>query len=187
MRNVVGEFLTRMLANPAMNSSPVHIPKVSGVSMLAVAVASLLSALFVGLVPTAKQTELKGRTWEQFARDDPEVAALYSMDLALLGGAIGAFAALAIVGDPVSAGRALGVVGAVDRACLLGRCRPPHGQGAVLSGALVCDGRGGCRAWALNSDSTCLSEIAGDRDDLVPRQCSGVSVCQTIVPMRKVG
>lgn len=94
---VIGEFLTRMLANPAMNSSPVHIPKLSWISMLAVAVASLLSALFVGLVPTAKQTELKGRTWEQFARDDPEVAALYSMDLALLGGAIGAFAALATV------------------------------------------------------------------------------------------
>jgi hypothetical protein len=84
-------------ANLAVNGSRADIPKVSWTSLVTIAVASLLSALYVGLVPTAKQTELKDRTWEQFAKDDPEVAALYSMDLALLGGAIGAFSALAIV------------------------------------------------------------------------------------------
>jgi hypothetical protein len=65
--------------------------------VLTVAVLSVLSALYVGLTPTADQTELQGRTWEEFARRDPEVAALYSMDLALLGMSIGAFAVLAMV------------------------------------------------------------------------------------------
>jgi FtsH-binding integral membrane protein len=57
----------------------------------------VLSALYVGLTPTADQTELQGRTWEEFASQDPEVAAIYSMDLALLGMSIGAFAVLASV------------------------------------------------------------------------------------------
>lgn len=74
-----------------------EIPKVSWILVLTVAVLSVLSALYVGLTPTAEQTELQGRTWEQFARQDPEVAALYSMDLALLGISIGAFAVLATI------------------------------------------------------------------------------------------
>ena len=75
----------------------VEIPRISWILVLTVAVLSVLSALYVGLTPTADQTELKRRTWEQFARQDPEVAALYSMDLALLGMSIGAFAVLATV------------------------------------------------------------------------------------------
>jgi hypothetical protein len=80
-----------------MDRSPVEIPKVSWILVLTVAVLSLLSGLYVGLTPTADQTELQGRTWQQFAQQDPEIAALYSMDLALLGMSIGAFAVLATV------------------------------------------------------------------------------------------
>ena len=80
-----------------MDRSLVEIPKVSWILVLTVAVLSLLSGLYVGLTPTADQTELQGRTWRQFAQQDPEIAALYSMDLALLGLSIGAFAILATV------------------------------------------------------------------------------------------
>jgi hypothetical protein len=81
----------------ARDGDRVEIPKISWILVLTVAVLSVLSALYVGLTPTPDQTELEGRTWEQFARQDPEVAALYSMDLALLGMSIGAFAVLATV------------------------------------------------------------------------------------------
>ena len=80
-----------------MGGSRVTIPKVSWILVLSVSVLSVLSALYVGLTPTADQTELQGRTWEQFANQDPEVAGLYAMDLALLGMSIGAFAVLAAV------------------------------------------------------------------------------------------
>ena len=81
----------------ARDGDRVEIPRISWILVLTVAVLSVLSALYVGLTPTPDQTELQGRTWEQFARQDPEVAALYSMDLALLGMSIGAFAVLATV------------------------------------------------------------------------------------------
>jgi hypothetical protein len=77
-----------------IGDSRVEIPRISWVLVLTVAVLSVLSALYVGLTPTADQTELQGRTWEEFASQDPEVAAIYSMDLALLGMSIGAFAVL---------------------------------------------------------------------------------------------
>ena len=80
-----------------MDGNRVEIPRISWILVLIVAALSVLSALYVGLTPTADQTELQGRTWEQFARQDPEVAGLYSMDLALLGMSIGAFAVLAVV------------------------------------------------------------------------------------------
>jgi hypothetical protein len=81
----------------AMDGNRVEIPRISWILVLIVAALSVLSALYVGLTPTADQTELQGRTWELFARQDPEVAGLYSMDLALLGMSIGAFAVLAVV------------------------------------------------------------------------------------------
>jgi hypothetical protein len=81
----------------ARDGDRANIPKISWILVLTVAVLSVLSALYVGLTPTPDQTELEERTWEQFARQDPEVAALYSMDLALLGMSIGAFAVLATV------------------------------------------------------------------------------------------
>ena len=80
-----------------MNGHRVEIPKTSWIVLLAVAVMSVGSGLYVGLTPIADQTELQGRTWEQFASQDPEVAGLYSMDLALLGMSIGAFGVLAVV------------------------------------------------------------------------------------------
>jgi hypothetical protein len=80
-----------------MERSRVEIPKISWILVLTVAVLSLLSGLYVGLTPTADQTELQGRNWQQFAQQDPEIAALYSMDLALLGLSISAFAILATV------------------------------------------------------------------------------------------
>ncbi len=80
-----------------MDGNRVKIPTISWILVLTVSVLSVMSALYVGLTPTADQTELQGRTWEQFASQDPEVAGLYSMDLALLGMSIGAFAVLAVV------------------------------------------------------------------------------------------
>jgi hypothetical protein len=80
-----------------MERSRVVIPKVSWILVLTVALLSILSGAYVGLTPIADQTELIGRTWPQFAQQDPEMAALYSMDLALLGMSIGAFAILATV------------------------------------------------------------------------------------------
>jgi alkylation response protein AidB-like acyl-CoA dehydrogenase len=80
-----------------MDGNRVKVPRISWILVLTVAVVSVLSALYVGLTPTADQTELQRRTWEQFASQDPEVARIYSMDLALLGMSIGAFAVLAVV------------------------------------------------------------------------------------------
>ena len=77
--------------------SRIEMPRASWVILLIVAVLSVGSALYVGLTPAADQTELQGRTWDQFASQDPDVAALYSLDLALLGLSIGAFAVLATV------------------------------------------------------------------------------------------
>jgi hypothetical protein len=45
----------------------------------------MLNGLYVLLVPVGDQTELSGRTWEQFVAQDPEVASIYVIDLALLG------------------------------------------------------------------------------------------------------
>jgi hypothetical protein len=57
----------------------------------------VLSGLWVGLTPTGSQTELSGRTWEEFAAADPEVARIYSMDLVLLGMTFTAFAILGTI------------------------------------------------------------------------------------------
>jgi hypothetical protein len=50
-----------------------------------VTIVGMLNGLYVLLVPVGDQTELSGRTWEQFVAQDPEVASIYVMDLALLG------------------------------------------------------------------------------------------------------
>lgn len=58
--------------------------------------------LRVFLVPVGDQTELTGRTWERFAAQDPEVASIYAMDLAVLGiiwAAFGLLAAIVSVGS----------------------------------------------------------------------------------------
>jgi hypothetical protein len=56
-----------------------------------------LNGLYVLLVPAGDQTELTGRSWEQFAAQDPEVASLYAMDLTLLGIIWTAFGLLASI------------------------------------------------------------------------------------------
>jgi hypothetical protein len=50
-----------------------------------VTIVGTLNGLYVLLVPVGDQTELSGRTWERFVAQDPEVASIYAMDLALLG------------------------------------------------------------------------------------------------------
>jgi hypothetical protein len=74
-----------------------RVPRVSWIILAVVAVLTILSGLYVGLTPTGSQTELSGRTWEEFAVADPDVAKIYSMDLALLGMSLTAFAILAVI------------------------------------------------------------------------------------------
>ncbi len=56
-----------------------------------------LSALWVAFTPAGEQTELAGRTWDQFALQDPEVADLVSRQLNVLGFLGGGFGLLAAV------------------------------------------------------------------------------------------
>jgi len=62
-----------------------RVPWVSWGLLTVVSTLVALSALWVALTPVGDQTELAGRTWEQFAQQDAEVASLYSMDLGILG------------------------------------------------------------------------------------------------------
>lgn len=74
-----------------------RVPRASWIILAAVATLTVLSGLSVGLTPTASQTELSARTWEEFAAADPEVARIYAMDLVLLGIALTAFAILGTI------------------------------------------------------------------------------------------
>jgi len=74
-----------------------RVPRASWIILAAVATLTILSGLYVGLTPTGSQTELSGRTWEEFAAADPEVARIYSMDLVLLGITLTAFAILGMI------------------------------------------------------------------------------------------
>ena len=73
------------------------VPRASWLTLAGVTLITTLNGLWVALTPVGSQTELQGRTWEQFAALDPEVAAIYSMDLAMLGVALAAFSALGMV------------------------------------------------------------------------------------------
>ena len=44
-----------------------------------------LSAVYVALTPAADQTPLNGRTWQEFATTDPEVASIVARLLVVLG------------------------------------------------------------------------------------------------------
>src|SRR5215207_8098393 len=72
-------------------------PRASWIILVVVATLTILSGLYVGLTPVGSQTELSGRTWEEFAAADPEVAKIYSLDLVLLGMTITAFAILSTI------------------------------------------------------------------------------------------
>jgi hypothetical protein len=74
-----------------------RVPRASWIILAVVATLTILSGLWVGLTPTGSQTELSGRTWEEFAAADPEVAGIYSMDLVLLGITLTAFAILGTI------------------------------------------------------------------------------------------
>ena len=74
-----------------------RVPRASWIILAVVATLTMLSGLFVGLTPVGSQTELSGRTWEEFAAADPEVATIYAMDLVLLGMALTAFAILGTI------------------------------------------------------------------------------------------
>jgi hypothetical protein len=74
-----------------------RVPQASWIILAVVATLTILSGLYVGLTPTGSQTELSGRTWEDFAAADPEVARIYSMDLVLLGITLTAFAILCTI------------------------------------------------------------------------------------------
>jgi hypothetical protein len=74
-----------------------RVPRASWIILTVVATLTILSGLYVGLTPVGSQTELSGRTWEEFAAADPEVARIYSMDLVLLGLTLTAFAILGTI------------------------------------------------------------------------------------------
>ena len=74
-----------------------RVPRASWIILAVVAALTILSGVYVGLMPTGSQTELSGRTWEEFAAADPEVARIYSMDLVLLGITLTAFAILGTI------------------------------------------------------------------------------------------
>ena len=59
-----------------------RVPRVSWLLLTTVTMLPL-NALFVWLI-LGVQPELTGRTWEQFAAQDPEVASIYAMYLAVL-------------------------------------------------------------------------------------------------------
>ena len=61
------------------------VPWISWAPLATVATFAALSALWVALTPAGDQTELAGRTWEEFAQQDPEVAYLFSRQLQTLG------------------------------------------------------------------------------------------------------
>jgi hypothetical protein len=73
------------------------VPWISWGPLTTVAVFAALSALWVALTPAADQTELAGRTWEEFARQDPDVAYLLSRQLQTLGTLGAGFGVLAAV------------------------------------------------------------------------------------------
>jgi hypothetical protein len=74
-----------------------RLPKVSWALLTTVTTMGTLNGLYVLLVPVGDQTELTHRSWEQFAAQDPEVASIYAMDLAVLGIIWAAFGLLAAI------------------------------------------------------------------------------------------
>ncbi|MGH2454738.1 MAG: hypothetical protein ACRDHD_00550 [Candidatus Limnocylindria bacterium] len=73
------------------------MPWISWGTLAIVATFAALAALWVALTPAGEQTELAGRTWDEFAQQDREVASLYAMDLAILGLLGAGFGLLALV------------------------------------------------------------------------------------------
>jgi hypothetical protein len=74
------DTLTRGDARPARRVAPVSWGMLAIVTTL-----GGLSAVYVALTPAADQTPLNGRTWQQFATTDPEVASIVARLLVVLG------------------------------------------------------------------------------------------------------
>jgi hypothetical protein len=80
-----------------MDQRDTPVSSVSWGPLATVGTFAALSAMWVALTPAGEQTELAGRTWEQFALQDPEVANLVSRQLNVLGFLGGGFGLLAAV------------------------------------------------------------------------------------------
>lgn len=73
------------MTSDSTGQADARVPWFSWIPLVIVGTLMALAALWVALTPVGDQTELAGRTWETFAREDPEVASLYAMDLVILG------------------------------------------------------------------------------------------------------
>jgi len=74
-----------------------QVPLLSWGPLATVAAFATLATLRVALIPAGDQTDFAGRTWEQFAAQDPKIASLLSrqlVTLGLLGAGFGLLAAL---------------------------------------------------------------------------------------------
>jgi hypothetical protein len=80
-----------------MSHPSFSVPRVSWGALTVVSTVFTLSALWVALTPIADQTELADRAWGEVVRQDPEVASLYAMDVAILGMLGAGLGALAVV------------------------------------------------------------------------------------------
>ena len=74
-----------------------RVPRASWFILAGVTLFTTLNGLWVAITPVGAQTELSGRTWEQFAAADPEVTRIYAMDLVLLGMTLTAFSILGMI------------------------------------------------------------------------------------------
>lgn len=72
------------------------VPRASWFILAVVTTLTALNGSWVALTPVGAQTELSGRTWEQFAAANADVATIYSLDLALLGMSLTAFSILGL-------------------------------------------------------------------------------------------
>lgn len=73
------------------------VPQASWFLLAGVTLFTALNGLWVAITPVGSQTDISGRTWEQFAAADPEVATIYAMDLVLLGMTLTAFSILGMI------------------------------------------------------------------------------------------
>lgn len=80
-----------------LTSSVGPVSKLSWLLVGGVSAVTLLSALFVAVTPADGQTTLTDRTFAEFAAQDPEVAARFSMQLVLVGIIGAAFSLLALI------------------------------------------------------------------------------------------
>ena len=81
---------------PTISRARIRVPSVSWVLLTTVTILPL-NGLYVWLIPSRIQIEPTGRSWEQFAAQDTEVAAIHTMYLAVLGIIWAAFGLLAAI------------------------------------------------------------------------------------------